>query len=296
MDASRFDALTRGLSAALTRRRGLALVLGGLAAAGQVNDGDARRATCRAAGTGCTRNSQCCNNVCNLGRQMPRSKRNRCCSADCTGKICGNDGCGGTCGAGCEAGLVCNDDGTACVSPCEGFDTSGGLLCSGTIEGEAVSATDWMYPSGGECWDSGDSEDCQGLGACAVDGWACVCQSSWLHTGTEVRFADPGNNSCRLYATETVDCAAVLDEGYTQCAVTTEGDVFGHYGSMVMSGFGICSSDAECVARDVRCNNADSSCHCVMAQAGTEAPPPAPGFSYIKVQAGCMRVSHVPLT
>ncbi len=36
------------------------------------------------------------------------------CVPDCDGKICGSDGCGGSCG-GCEDGLRCNADGDECV-------------------------------------------------------------------------------------------------------------------------------------------------------------------------------------
>ena len=37
------------------------------------------------------------------------------CIPDCEGKICGSDGCGGTCGDGCEEDKTCNTEGTACV-------------------------------------------------------------------------------------------------------------------------------------------------------------------------------------
>ena len=36
------------------------------------------------------------------------------CVPDCTGKICGDDGCGGTCGDGC-GDLACSEDQTSCV-------------------------------------------------------------------------------------------------------------------------------------------------------------------------------------
>ncbi len=39
------------------------------------------------------------------------------CVPDCTDKVCGSDGCGGSCGAGCEPGTQCNEDQTGCV-PC----------------------------------------------------------------------------------------------------------------------------------------------------------------------------------
>ena len=36
------------------------------------------------------------------------------CKPDCTGRICGNDGCGGSCGD-CESGKMCNTEQTGCV-------------------------------------------------------------------------------------------------------------------------------------------------------------------------------------
>jgi len=36
------------------------------------------------------------------------------CTPNCTGKICGDDGCGGTCGAGCATDELCNAEGTTC--------------------------------------------------------------------------------------------------------------------------------------------------------------------------------------
>ncbi|MCC6621926.1 MAG: hypothetical protein IT385_11760 [Deltaproteobacteria bacterium] len=39
------------------------------------------------------------------------------CEPDCAGKICGGDGCGGTCGPGCEFTQTCNASQTACVGP-----------------------------------------------------------------------------------------------------------------------------------------------------------------------------------
>ena len=38
------------------------------------------------------------------------------CSADCAGKICGSDGCGGSCGS-CSGFNVCTDFGAACATP-----------------------------------------------------------------------------------------------------------------------------------------------------------------------------------
>ena len=39
------------------------------------------------------------------------------CVTDCEEKVCGEDGCGGFCGEGCEEGTQCSDDRTECI-PC----------------------------------------------------------------------------------------------------------------------------------------------------------------------------------
>lgn len=42
------------------------------------------------------------------------------CISNCSGKTCGGDGCGGTCGSGCAAGVVCSSDGqcdVSCLNP-----------------------------------------------------------------------------------------------------------------------------------------------------------------------------------
>ena len=50
------------------------------------------------------------------------------CIPDCIGKICGDDGCGGTCGK-CPAEYMCSEDGQ-CVADCE-------LACDGLACGLA---------------------------------------------------------------------------------------------------------------------------------------------------------------
>lgn len=44
------------------------------------------------------------------------------CTANCSGKTCGSDGCGGTCGSACGAGQACDATGhcAACTPQCSG--------------------------------------------------------------------------------------------------------------------------------------------------------------------------------
>jgi hypothetical protein len=86
MDHRRFDALSRRLATSASRRTVLgaatALVIGGAAA------GNATAATrCRGERKTCTRNTQCCSGLCQVGREVPLRERNRC---SCPGDvICG---------------------------------------------------------------------------------------------------------------------------------------------------------------------------------------------------------------
>jgi len=73
------------------------------------------------------------------------------CVPDCEGKICGNDGCGGTCGDGCDADKTCNAEGTACAD----FDCT--AITIGAAESVDVMESEsyWSYkavysPSTGE--------------------------------------------------------------------------------------------------------------------------------------------------
>lgn len=56
------------------------------------------------------------------------------CVPQCEGKVCGPDGCGGTCGEGCGADLACSEDQTECVArTCTEItlDASAGTFTSG---------------------------------------------------------------------------------------------------------------------------------------------------------------------
>lgn len=81
------------------------------------------------------------------------------CQPDCTEKLCGDDGCGGTCG-GCPAQwLSCLPDGGAC--PAFGQCDNDGM-CSG-----------WGEDGGAACDDRSGEEPPTGCDGCAAE--ACVC-------------------------------------------------------------------------------------------------------------------------
>jgi hypothetical protein len=116
MDGPQFDDFARKLTGLASRRR----VLGGLlgVAAGAMVAGEAgaqvRRATCRSASTGCTRNAQCCSGLCATSRSLPRNRRNRCvcpsdlatCGGGCVDLATDESHCG-ACGEACDTGAMC---------------------------------------------------------------------------------------------------------------------------------------------------------------------------------------------
>ena len=101
------------------------LAVAALALAGQR---EATAARCKADGETCRRSRSCCgtsghNGVC---VKASGAKFGVCCTPDCTGKECGDDGCGGSCGT-CPAPAICT--GGTCTSPCN-------VRCGGTLVGE----------------------------------------------------------------------------------------------------------------------------------------------------------------
>jgi len=81
-----------------------------------------RRATaggCKADGAVCRTSRSCCGTSGNNGVCVEESgaKFGVCCTPDCTGKECGDDGCGGSCGT-CTAPQTCGGGGTVNVCGC----------------------------------------------------------------------------------------------------------------------------------------------------------------------------------
>jgi hypothetical protein len=127
MEHDAFDSLTRFLTGAQPRsmtRRGITRLLGGLALGGPLTllgfaEADAKKKPCppckkRKHGkckTKLPNGTPCKGGACDSGRCVAAPATG--CVAQCSGKVCGPDGCGGQCGPGCATG--CCKDG-ACVA------------------------------------------------------------------------------------------------------------------------------------------------------------------------------------
>lgn len=101
--------------------------------------------------------------------QQAINSKTYCCVPDCTGKNCGSDGCGGTCGTCTGSGMSCNAGGNCCSfnmgNPCQvNACTNGKTACDG-------SCTETSYVSvGTSC---GTDATCDGSGNCVSSCYTC---------------------------------------------------------------------------------------------------------------------------
>ena len=123
----------------------------------------------------CSDSGQCecvfeaCADACCEGGQV--CHEDSCCLPDCEGKLCGDDGCGGSCG-GCEQGYKCSEL-FACVCAFEGCGVD---CCTG---GEICTADGCCAPQceGKECGDNlcgGQCAQCPEFTECSLQ-FTCEC-------------------------------------------------------------------------------------------------------------------------
>ena len=107
---------------------------------------DALAHRCRPDGRTCRTNRKCCSGLC---AKAPSAKFGVCCTPDCTGKECGDDGCGGSCGTcvpspgGCCSGGTCQPGtaasacgtGVADCAVCDAAEPSGSVCVLGSTGG-----------------------------------------------------------------------------------------------------------------------------------------------------------------
>jgi hypothetical protein len=179
MDDARFDTLTRSLTAARSRRATLATLLGGPLVLLGLADAAAKKRKKKT--TKKRRPTQ----------SAPASPSAGPCIPACAGNVCGNDGCGGTCGIACSSPRIC--EGGRCVCPRDQHD------CQGTCipRTRCCTATDCQPGQG--CF----TGTCINLrGTCAAGSNACTDHLS----------AACGGGSCACFTTM---------EGDTRCGAFT---------------------------------------------------------------------------
>jgi hypothetical protein len=110
MDAERFDSLSRTLTDARSRRGALAALLGSPLGLFGFAETAAKKK-----------------------RKKKKKKKSPVrCTPQCAGKVCGDDGCGATCGVACGGGQVCQDGRCVCANggvPCLSRCCAPGQVC-----------------------------------------------------------------------------------------------------------------------------------------------------------------------
>ena len=193
MDANRFDVLSRSFFASPSRRTALRLLIG--SALGTVIGHRGEESAAHNALKTCRKKSGKQKKKC-LKKARAHNATHRsdgpqtapppACVPDCTGKTCGDDGCGGTCGP-CTDG-TCTDGTCTCAGGMEVCQSRCVSPCSGTNQERNPATCDCCERRGSFCDSVGDdpaccSRICEDVGA--VGGPACGARS----LGTACDFA-----------------------------------------------------------------------------------------------------------
>jgi hypothetical protein len=136
---------------------------------------------------------------------------------DCSDRRCGSDDCGGTCGAGCAAGQVCDDLGHCVVPSCGAGNftetCSDGSICPSNSNCTADNLC--------ACRPGYVGRTCAGVDcgtSCTYPDWYCA-RSSFCGTGA---ISCPGNITCPRHSTCAAAGQCLCAFGYM--AVTCSGD------------------------------------------------------------------------
>jgi len=188
------------------------------------------------------------------------------CTPDCSGLVCGDDGCGGSCGT-CNTGEFCNSGAceTTCTPDCTGLacgdDGCGGScgtcgtgevcnsgVCESTCTLDCVNKECGSDGCGGSCGSCEDYEYCDAQSECALD-----CIDDCDTTGDKF-CADNTLQECGNY-----DDDPCLEYEYTDC-----GSDLCQNAECVSSGCtgATCGDDDDCCPEDCT-NSEDSDCELV---------------------------------
>lgn len=175
------------------------------------------------------------------------------CTPDCTGKVCGNDGCDGSCGV-CDGGLTCVGGECLCVPDCAGKncgDDGCGGSCGTCHYGKTC--VDGLCTCEPDCDDKECGTDgCGGsCGECDTD-WVCldqVCVEDCIPDCTDMECGDDGCGGQCGKCPQGMDCieGQCLHVDIPDCTGKVCGDD-GLGGSC-----GICPEGQECSADGTEC-------------------------------------------
>jgi len=138
---------------------------------------------------------------------------NQTCTPNCAGKVCGNDGCGGSCPPGCGTGYTCNSTGN-CVADITYTETF--YVCQGG---------DGSAPESGNCATAWDADDAYNSG-----NWntAVATNDGKIGPGDRIYFMSNGGT---ITGTGALGVIKIWSSGTLTNRITLEGD-----GSAVIDG------------------------------------------------------------
>ena len=165
------------------------------------------------------------------GSSTPDTVDTSSCVPACEGKVCGDDGCGGTCGT-CEEGVTCNSEGLCgCLPSCDGTGC-GDDGCGGTCEckaNEQCNSSDECVcvPSceTGSCGDNGCGQACncetgfvcdEATGICGDDPACKGFTFAGCCAGSMLKYCEEGtikSSNCEALPS----CGWNTDNGYYGC-------------------------------------------------------------------------------
>ncbi|MBT9555876.1 MAG: hypothetical protein IV100_07605 [Myxococcales bacterium] len=181
-----------------------------------------------------------------------------CCAKACDGKVCGDDGCGGSCGF-CAEGSVCSEDGQCiCIPACDGRacgDDGCGGTC-GTCDGSDTCNEDGLCVPAGSC---------DGLCGIFDETRPCQCDSECFTAG------DCCSDVCGTCGTDYLaECPGACEGNCVDRACGDDG-CGGSCGECGVDEVGValfCSALGQCVAAQPSCVDAcggegqDGTCYC----------------------------------
>jgi hypothetical protein len=238
-----------------------------------------------------------CGIVCGSGQSCVAGACTGTCASDCTGKQCGDDGCGGICGT-CPVGQTCQQGHCVCVPDCAGKQC-GGDGCGGSCG----SCGNGKHCQQGRCVTNSCAGGCGSHGSC--QGGACVCDAGYASCAAgspcDVDIATdptncgscgnvcPGNGQNGQATCRNGACGLTCDAGYFDCGgacidVANDPSNCGTCGN-VCPGGQTCSNSACVCAPDCtgKCDGASDGC------GGTcdDSCPPCPPYQ-IRSAGACV--------
>mgnify|MGYP001583740530 FL=1 len=163
------------------------------------------------------------------------------CTSQCTGKVCGNDGCGGSCGS-CGTGFSCDALGQCYSNSCTpASDPTLRGVCGTFVCGTKTNGT---------CG-SADCGTCSTNSTCNVTAGTCVanCGNGIIDVGEQCDGTNLSGQNCTTqgFTSGTLSCSSTTCQFNTASCTTTIGN-------------GVCNAGETCAQEPVACQGLQATC------------------------------------